>query len=149
MREKLKAETTAALKAQNKPRLSALRLISAALKERDLGTRGPISEGEIVSLLNTMLKQRREALAIYTKAGRSAQAAQEQLEIAVIEEFLPKPLAEAEVRPLIVSAIAEAGAKSPKEIGKVMALLKGRYAGRMDLARASALVKELLKGQAS
>ena len=145
MRDRLKAETNAALKAQNKPRLSALRLISAARQQRDIAARAAIPDAEIPSLLQKMIKQRRESLAIYEKAGRTEQAAQEATEIAVIEEFLPKQMSEADAREAVAAAIKEVGAASPKEMGKVMAALKERYAGRMDFAKASGMVKELLK----
>jgi uncharacterized protein len=144
MRDRLKAETNAALKAQNKPRLQALRLIRAALQERDNAAAGPIPEQEIPSLLQKMIKQRRESLAIYEKAGRMEQAAQEATEIAVIEEFLPKQMSEADAREAIAAMVREVGATAPKEMGKVMAALKGRYAGRMDFGKASGMVKELL-----
>src|SRR6266581_4172906 len=96
MRNRLKAETNAALKAHNKARVSALRLISAALQERDNASRTPLPDEEIPSLLQKMIKQRRESLGIYEKAGRTEQAQQEATEIAVIEEFLPKQMTEAE-----------------------------------------------------
>ncbi len=92
-----------------------------------------------------MIKQRRESLAIYEKAGRTEQAAQEATEIAVIEEFLPKQMSEAEAKAAIAAAIKETGAAGPKDMGKVMAALKGRYAGQMDFGKASGLVKDLLK----
>jgi uncharacterized protein YqeY len=145
MRARLMAETKAALKAQNKPRLSALRLISAALQERDIAARAPIPDQEVPALLQRMIKQRRESLAIYEKAGRKELAEQEAAEIAVIEEFLPKQMSESEAREAIAAVVKETGAASPKEMGKVMAALKERYAGRMDFGKASGLVKELLK----
>jgi uncharacterized protein len=145
MRERLMAETKAALKAQNKPRLSALRLISAALQERDIAAKASIPDSEVPALLQKMIKQRRESLAIYEKAGRKEQAQQEATEIAVIEEFLPKQMSEAEAKEAIAAAINEAGATSAKDMGKVMGALKARYAGRMDFGKASGLVKELLK----
>ena len=145
MRDRLKAETNAALKAQNKPRLSALRLISASLQERDIAARAAIPDPEIPALLQKMIKQRRESLAIFEKAGRKEQAQQEATEIAVIEEFLPRQMSEAETREAIVATVKEVGAATLKEMGKVMAALKERYAGRMDFAKASALVKEALK----
>ena len=145
MRNRLKAETNAALKAQNKPRLSALRLISAALQERDIAARAPIPDADVPTLLQKMIKQRRESLAIYEKAGRKEQAEQEAVEIAVIEEFLPKQMGEGEVKSAIAALIQETGASSPKDMGKVMAGLKSRYAGQMDFAKASALVKGLLQ----
>jgi uncharacterized protein YqeY len=145
MRSRLMAETKAALKAQNKARLSALRLISAALQQADIAARAPLADQDIPALLQRMIKQRRESFAIYEKAGRAEQAAQEAGEIAVIEEFLPKQLSEAEVRDAIAAAVEESAAAGAKDMGKVMGLLKSRYAGRMDFARASALVKEQLK----
>src|SRR5262245_6300137 len=145
MRDKLMAETKAALKAQDKPRLSALRLISAALQQADIASKSTIPDQDIPSVLQKMIKQRRESFAIYEKAGRAAQAAQEAGEIAVIEEFLPKQMSEAEAKEAIAAVIKETGATAPKEMGKVMAALKERYAGRMDFGKASGLVKELLK----
>lgn len=145
MRDRLMAETRAALKAQDKRRLSALRLISAELQSRDIAAKAAIPDNEIPALLQKMIKQRREAHGIYEKAGRTEQAEQEAGEIAVIEEFLPKQMSESEVRDAIASAIKEAGAASPKDMGKVMALLKERYAGQMDFGKASGLVKDLLK----
>jgi uncharacterized protein len=145
MRDRLMAETRAALKAHNKQRLSALRLISAALQDRDIAAKATIPDQEIPALLQKMIKQRRESLAIYEKAGRTEQAAQEATEIAVIEEFLPKQMSEGEAKDAIAAAIEETGASSPKEMGKVMAALKERHAGRMDFGKASALVKDLLK----
>jgi hypothetical protein len=145
MRDRLMAETKAALKAQNKQRLSALRLISAALQERDIAAKASIPDQEVPALLQKMIKQRRESVSIYEKAGRKDLAEQEAVEIAVIEEFLPKQMSEAEARDAIAAAIKETGAANPKEMGKVMAALKERYAGRMDFGKASGLVKELLK----
>ena len=144
MRDRLKAETNAALKAQNKPRLSALRLISAALQQADIAARKPVPDTEIPAVLQRMIKQRRESLTAYQQAGRKQQADQEAAEIAVIEEFLPKQMSEAEAREVVAATIKEVGAGSPKEMGKVMAALKARYAGRMDFAKASGWVKDLL-----
>ena len=145
MRARLVAETKAALKAQNKPRLSALRLISAALQERDIAAKATIPDPEVPALLQKMIKQRRDSLAIYAKAARKDLAEQEAAEIAVIEEFLPKQMSETEARDAIAAAIKETGAASPKEMGKLMAALKERYAVRMDFGKASGLVKDLLK----
>ncbi|HEY7086057.1 MAG TPA: GatB/YqeY domain-containing protein [Hyphomicrobiaceae bacterium] len=145
MRERLMAEMKAALKAQNKPRLSALRLISAALQHVDIAAKAPIPEAEIPALLQKMIKQRRESLAIYQEAGRTAQADQEATEIAVIEEFLPQQMSEAEVEAAVAATIKEVGAANLREMGKVMGALKERYAGRMDFAKAGGWAKELLK----
>jgi hypothetical protein len=145
MRERLAAETKAALKAQNKPRLSALRLISAELQARDIAAKANIPDQDIPAVLQKMIKQRRESLAIYEKAGRAEQARQEAGEIAVIEEFLPTQMSEAEAKTVIAAVVKEVGAASPKDMGKVMGVLKERYAGQMDFGKASGLVKELLK----
>jgi uncharacterized protein YqeY len=147
MRDRLAAETKAALKSQSKQRLSALRLISAALQQADIAAKSAIPDQDIPALLQRMIKQRRESLAIYEKAGRNEQAQQEAAEIAVIEEFLPTQLTEAEVEAAIAAVVREAGATSPKEMGKVMGLLKERYAGQMDFGKASGQVKALLSGQ--
>jgi uncharacterized protein len=145
MRDRLAQATKAALKAQDRARLSALRLISAALQEREIAQRtDALSEADTLAVLQKMLKQRRDSLAIYQGAGRQDLAAQEAKEITVIEEFLPKQMAEGDVRSAIAAAIKDVGATSPREMGKVMAALKSRYAGQMDFAKASALVKELL-----
>lgn len=144
MRDRLRAETTAALKAQDKARLSALRLISAEIQSRDIASKTDIPDQDIPAVLQKMIKQRRESLAIYEKAGRTEQARQEASEIAVIEEFLPKQMDEAEAKTVIAAVVKEVGATSPKEMGKVMGVLKERYAGQMDFGKASGLVKALL-----
>src|SRR5215831_6571005 len=145
MRERLMAETKAALKAQDKPRLSALRLISAALQQADIAARTPIPDAEIPALLQKMIKQRRESFAIYQQAGRKAQADQEAAEITVIETFLPKQMSEAEAQAAVAATLKEVGATGLKDMGKVMSALKERYAGRMDFAKASGWAKDLLK----
>jgi uncharacterized protein YqeY len=146
MRNRLAAESKAALKSQNKQRLSALRLMSASLQQADIAAKAPISDQDIPALLQKMIKQRRESLAIYEKAGRAEQARQEAAEIAVIEEFLPRQMSEAEAKEAIAAAVKEAGAASPKDMGKVMALLKERHPGQMDFGKASGQVKALLSG---
>ena len=149
MRDRLSQETKAALKAQDRVRLGALRLISAALQEREIATRtDKLSEPEVAAVLQKMLKQRRDSLAIYEKAGRQDLANQEAKEIEVIEEFLPQQLGEAEVRAAIAAVVTEVGAAGPRDMGKVMAALKARYAGQMDFGKVSALVKELLAAAA-
>jgi uncharacterized protein YqeY len=145
MRDRLTRETHAALKAQDKARLGALRLISAALQEREIAARSDrLSEAEIVAVLQKMLKQRRDSFAIYAKAGRTDLAQQEAKEIGVIEEFLPKQMGEDAVTAAIAGVIKDLGATSPRDMGKVMAALKERYAGQMDFGKASGLVKALL-----
>src|SRR5262245_10194810 len=146
MRDRLAAETKAALKSQDKQRLSALRLISAALQQADIAAKAPLADQDIPALLQRMIKQRRESHAIYEKAGRVEQAGQEAAEIAVIEEFLPRQMSEAEAAAAIAAVVKEVGAATPKDMGKVMGLLKERYAGRMDFGKASGQVKAFLSG---
>jgi uncharacterized protein YqeY len=145
MRERLMAQIRAAMKARDAARLSALRLISAELQARDIAAKAPIPDQDIPALLQKMIKQRRESLAIYEKAGRTEQARQEAGEIAVIEEFLPRQMSEAEAKEAVAAAVAEVGAAGPKDMGRVMALLKQRHAGQMDFGKASGIVRELLK----
>jgi uncharacterized protein len=147
MRDRLMAETKAAMKAGNRQRVGALRLISAALQQADIAAKAPLPDQDLPALLQKMIKQRRESLAIYEKAGRTEQAQQEAAEIAVIEEFLPRQMSDAEAEAAIAAVVAEVGAASPKEMGKVMGLLKERYAGQMDFGKASGRVKALLAGK--
>jgi uncharacterized protein YqeY len=154
MRDELNAAMKTAMRAQDKPRLGTIRLVLAAIKDRDLailnktGDAGAdasrISDGEIAQLLATMIKQRRESIRIYEEAGRLELAQKEADEIAVISEFLPRQLDEDETKTAIKDVIAETGATSVKDMGRVMAVLRERYRGQMDFAKASALVKELL-----
>ena len=148
MRQRFTEAMKEAMKAGDRPRLSTVRMIQAALKDKDIEARGAgrgqATEEEILALLQKMIKQRQESVAIYAQAGRQELADQERAEIAVIQGFLPQPLDEAETRAAIQTAIAETGAASMKDMGKVIGALRGKYAGQMDFAKASALVKEML-----
>ncbi|MCJ2016797.1 GatB/YqeY domain-containing protein [Methylobacterium sp. E-065] len=148
LRARLTTEMKEAMKAGDKERLATVRMIQAALKDRDIEARGngkdPISEDEILSLLQKMIKQRTESASVYEQGGRPELAANERAEIAIIESFLPKQMDEAETTAAIEAAIAETGAAGPKDMGKVIAALKGAYAGRMDFGKASGLVKAAL-----
>ena len=151
MREKFSSELKAAMKAGEKRRVDTIRMIMAALKDKDIEARGQgkaVSGEDILALLQKMVKSRKESLEIYEKAGRTDLATQESEEIAVIHSFLPQQLTDAEVEQAISSAIAETGAASIKDMGRVVAALKGKYAGRMDFGKVSALVKEKLSGVA-
>jgi uncharacterized protein YqeY len=151
MREKFSSELKAAMKAGEKRRVDTIRMIMAALKDKDIEARGQgkaVSGEDILALLQKMVKSRKESLEIYEKAGRTDLATQESEEIAVIHSFLPQQLTEAEVEQAISTAIAETGAASIKDMGRVVGALKGKYAGRMDFGKASALVKEKLSGVA-
>jgi len=148
MRETITAALKHATKAQDKRRMSTLRLVSAAIKDRDIAARtagkGEATDAELLDLFAKMIKQREESEKIYADAGRAELAKQEGEEIAIIREFLPVQLSEADVHKALADAIAQAGAASVKDMGKVMAALKASYAGRMDFAKASALVKQKL-----
>jgi uncharacterized protein len=148
MRETITAALKTATKAQDKRRISTLRLVSAAIKDRDIAARtagkGEATDAELLELFAKMIKQREESEKIYRDAGRAELAQQEAEEIAIIREFLPKQLSDADTEKAIADAIAEAGATSVKDMGKVMGALKSRYAGQMDFGKASALVKAKL-----
>jgi len=147
MREQFTKELKDAMKAGDKRRVDTIRMINAALKDRDIEARGhgkTVSDEEVLGLLQKLVKSRQESAEIYEKAGRSDLATQEREEIAVIQSFLPQPLDAAEVEAAISAAIAETGAASIKDMGKVVAALKAKYAGRIDFAKASASVKAKL-----
>lgn len=148
MRETITAALKQATKAQDKRRISTLRLISAAIKDRDIAARTAgkpqATDAELLELFAKMIKQREESEKIYAAAGRAELAKQEAEEIAIIREFLPKQLSEKEMEKAIAEAIAKTGASSVKDMGKVMAALKAHYAGQMDFGKASALVKAKL-----
>ena len=148
MRDRFTAEMKEALKAGDKRKLATVRLIQAALKDKDIEARGAgkgqSTDDEILALLQKMIKQRQESLAIYEQHNRPELAQAEREEAEIIASFLPRQLDEAETRAAVEAAIAETGAGSMKDMGKVVAALRGRYAGRMDFGRASGLVKEML-----
>lgn len=147
MREKFTSELKAAMKAGDKRRVETVRMIMAALKDKDIEARGQgkaLGEEDILALLQKMVKSRKESLEIYEKAGRDDLVAQEREEIEIIQGFLPQPLSEAEAEAAVAAAISETKASSIKDMGKVVGLLKAKYAGRMDFAKASALVKQKL-----
>lgn len=149
LRTQLNEALKEAMKAKDSCATSTIRLILAALKDRDIAARTQgggekISDAQILEVLQKMVRQRRESIEMYAKAGRQDLVDREGREIEVIERFLPKPLSEAEAGQAVEAVIAELEASSIKEMGQVMGELKRRYAGRMDFAKASALVKERL-----
>ncbi|WP_158812460.1 GatB/YqeY domain-containing protein [Methylocapsa sp. S129] len=149
MREILAQQMKDAMKAGDKVRVGALRLIMAALKDREIEMRGTgkiVSRADELALLTKMVKSRQESLGIYQQAGRQELADQESAEIAVISEFLPKQMDEAAMKTAADAAIALTSATSIKDMGKVVAALKDAYPGQMDFAKASAIVKGLLTG---
>ena len=149
IREKIKAELVAAMKEHNEAKTATLRLIGATLKDKDIAARPSgkmdgISDDEILSMFQSMIKQRRESIELYTKGGRDDLVAKEQAEIDIITSFMPAQMDDAAVENAIKQAITDTGAASIKDMGKVMGALKGKYAGQMDFGKASAKIKELL-----
>ena len=149
LRQRLNDALKVAMKARDQRSVSTLRLVLAQLKDRDIAARpagnaSGIGEGEIEEMLLKMVKQRQESIVLYKQGNRPDLVQQEEEEIAVIERFMPKQLDETEAAAAVETAIAETGAQSVKEMGKVMAKLKERFAGRMDFAKAGQLVKQRL-----
>ncbi|MFP6729255.1 MAG: GatB/YqeY domain-containing protein [Alphaproteobacteria bacterium] len=149
LRERLREELKLATLARDQHKLSTLRLILAALKDRDIAARGNgqtdgVSDDDILQLLTKMVKQRRESIRLYEQGGRIDLAGREAEEIAIIETFLPSQLTDDETAAAITEVIADVGAKGLKDMGPTMAALKERYAGRMDFSKVGLLVKERL-----
>ena len=139
-----------AMKAKNERTVSTLRLVNSTFKNADIDARGQgkpaLGDAELLSLLQKMIKQRQESVELYEKGGRLDLANQEKEEIAIISGYLPKQMSDGEVKAAIQAAIAETGAGGMKDMGKVIGVLRGKYAGKMDFAKASAVVKGLLAG---
>lgn len=152
LRERFTDTLKTAMKAGDKARLSTVRMMQAALKDKDIEARGlgkePLTDEEILPVLQKMVKQRQESIAIYEANGRPELAEAEKAEIAVIAEFMPQQLSEDEMRQAVQAAVAETGAASVKDMGKVIGKLRADYAGRMDFGKASGLVKEALAAKA-
>lgn len=151
LREELKKQLVEAMKSKNDAIVSTIRLINAAIKQKDIearpgGNTDGIDDAAILSLMQSMIKQRRESIDMYTKGGRPELAAAEQSEIDVIQTFLPQQMSEEEMKKAIADIIAATGASSIKDMGKVMGALRGKYAGQMDFGAASSLIKQMLAG---
>jgi uncharacterized protein YqeY len=151
LRSRIAADLKAALKARDEIRVATLRLITAAIKDRDLALRGSgeereISEAELLAVLERMVRMRQDSVRAYEEGGRLDLVEREQAEIAVIQSYLPRQLDDAEIRTAIETAVSELGATSIRDMGRVMALLKDRHAGQMDFARVGPMVKARLTG---
>jgi uncharacterized protein len=148
MRAKITEDVKTAMKAGEKDRLSTLRMMQAAIKDRDIANRGlgkeAAAEDELLQLFTKMVKQREESAAIYDKGGRPELASKERAEIAFIQAYMPKQLSDAETKDAIAAIIAETGAASIKDMGKVMAELRATFSGQMDFGKASGVIKSLL-----
>jgi uncharacterized protein len=146
LKEKITEDMKAAMRAKDAPRLSAIRLLLAAMKQREVDERKDMGDTEIVAIIDKMLKQRRDSIAQFEKGGRTDLADAEKFEVTVLTAYLPQGLSEAEVEAAIAKAIAESSAKSPADMGKVMAILKPALAGRADMSKVSGMVKAKLAG---
>ena len=149
LREEIKKELISAMQEKNESKTATLRLINAAIKDKDIearpkGNLNGIDDSAILSLLQSMIKQRKESIEMYKQGNRSDLVEKEQTEIDIIAGFLPKQFSESEMKEKIQAVIAETGASSIKDMGKVMGALKGKYAGQMDFGSASALIKQML-----
>jgi len=150
LREDINTALKDAMKGGDKRRVSTLRLVNSALKNADIEARGlgkePLSDDDLLGLLQKMIKQRHESIELYEKGNRADLAAQEREEIAIIAAYLPQQMSDEEAKAAIAGVVAEIGAQGMKDMGKVMAALKQRYAGKMDFGKASPIVKGLLSG---
>jgi uncharacterized protein YqeY len=148
LRDDINTAVKEAMKAKDERKLSTLRMVNSALKNADIEARGqgkpPLSDEDILGLMQKMIKQRQESVELYDKGGRAELADQERAEIAVIAAYLPKQMSEDEVKAAIAAAIKDTGASGMKDMGKVIAALKAKHAGQMDFGKASGLVKAAL-----
>ena len=150
LRDDINNAVKEAMKAKDERKLSTLRMVNSTLKNADIEARGqgkpPLSDGDLLGVLQKMIKQRQESVELYDKGGRAELAAQEREEIAIISGYLPKQMSEDDVKAAIAATIADSGANGIKDMGKVIGALKAKYAGQMDFGKASALVKAALTG---
>ena len=150
LRDDINNAVKEAMKAKDERRVSTLRLVNSTLKNADIEARGqgkdPLGDDAVLGVLQKMIKQRQESVELYEKGGRPELAQQERDEIAIIAAYLPKQMSEDEVKAAISAVIAETGAAGMKDMGKVITALKGKFAGKMDFAKASGLVKGMLTG---
>jgi len=149
LRDDINKALTEAMKAKNERAVSTLRMVNSTLKNADIEARTtgkPLGDAEVLAALQKMIKQRQESVEMYQKGGRDDLVKQEQEEIAIIQGYLPRQMSEAEMAAAIDAAVTETGASSMKDMGKVIGLLRGKYAGQMDFGKASGLVKAKLAG---
>ncbi len=146
LKAKITDDMKAAMKAHEAQRLSAVRLLLAAVKQREVDERKDLSDAEIIAVIGTIIKQRRDSIAQFQAAGRKDLVDNETFELNLLSGYLPKQFSDAEIAEEISGAISQTGAKSATDMGKVMGILKGRLAGRADMGKVSALVKSKLTG---
>ena len=146
LKQRVNEDMKAAMRAKDAARLSAVRLLLAAMKQKEVDERVELADADVLGIIEKMVKQRRESIAQYEKAARQDLADQEKFEIGVLQAYLPQQMGAAEVAQAIAAAVAESGASGVKDMGKVMALLKPRLAGRADMGKVSGQVKAKLGG---
>ena len=144
LKAKITEDMKAAMRAKDAPRLSAVRLLLAAMKQREVDERIELTDADILGIIEKMLKQRRDSVAQYEAGGRQDLADVEKFEIGVLSEYMPQQLSDAEIAGEVTAAVAAAGAKGMQDMGKVMAVLKPKLAGRADMAKVSSMVKARL-----
>jgi hypothetical protein len=146
LKDRINEDMKAAMRAKDAPRLSCIRMLLAAIKQREVDERRELADADVLAVVDKMIKQRRDSIAQFEAGHRADLAATEKAEVAVLSAYLPQPLAEAEIDALIEAALAAAGASGPAAMGKVMGELKPKLAGRADLGAVSARVKAKLAG---
>jgi uncharacterized protein YqeY len=146
LKDRINDDVKTAMRGGDTRRRDALRLLLAALKQREVDERKELADPDVVAVLDKMIKQRREAIAQFEKGGRQDLAQNEEFEIGVFQAYMPQALSDTEVEAAVAEAIAGAGARAPSDMGKVMGALKGKLAGRADMTKVSALVKAKLAG---
>lgn len=144
LKSRINDDVKAAMRGGDARRRDALRLLLAALKQREVDERKDLADPEVVAVVERLIKQRREAIAQFEKGGRQDLAQNEQFEIGVLQAYMPQAMTDAEIEAAIADAVAATGARAPSDMGKVMGALKGKLAGRADMAKVSALVKAKL-----
>jgi len=146
LKTRISDDLKTAMRSADAARRDAIRLVLAAMKQREVDDRKELSDAEIIAIIDKMIKQRRESIAQFEKGGRQDLADQEKFEIGVLQAYMPQALSDAEIERAVAAAVQETGAKGPSDMGKVMAVLKPQLAGRADMGKVSSLVKSRLTG---
>lgn len=146
LRLQIAEDMKSAMRAKDVPRLSAIRLLMAAIKQREVDERIELSDDQVIAAIEKMLKQRRDSISQFESAGRQDLADTEKFEVSVLQGYMPQPLTDAETEALVVAAIVSSGAAGVKDMGKVMAIVRPQMAGRADMGKVSALIKARLGG---
>ena len=146
LKARISDDMKAAMRAKDAPRLSAIRLLLSAIKQKEVDERVELSDADVVAIIDKMLKQRRESIAQFEKGGRQDLADTEKFEVGVLQAYMPQPLSDAEIDAEIAAAMQASGAKAISDMGKVMAILKPKFAGRADMGKVSGLIKAKLGG---